>query len=105
VYLYNFNRQIPGDTPETQNGAFHTGEVPYAYDNLAKVKRPYQDVDRKLAKYMSNYWVNFAKTGNPNGEGLPAWPRFQEGNQVMLLDVEIQASTLQHVQALELLAQ
>ena len=105
VYLYNFNRQIPGDTPETQNGAFHTGEVPYAYDNLAKVKRPYQNVDHQLAKYLSNYWVNFAKTGNPNGEGLPLWPRFQDGNQVMLLDVETKASTLQNVQALDLLAQ
>ena len=105
VYLYNFNRQIPGDTPETQNGAFHTGEVPYAYDNLAKVKRPYQNVDHQLTKYLSNYWVNFAKTGNPNGAGLPLWPRFQEGNQVMLLDVETKASTLQNVQALDLLAQ
>ena len=105
VYLYNFNRQIPGDTPETQNGAFHTGEVPYAYDNLAKVKRPYQAVDHQLAKYLSNYWVNFAKTGNPNGAGLPLWPRFQEGNQVMLLDVETKASTLKNVQALDLLAQ
>jgi para-nitrobenzyl esterase len=105
VYLYNFNRQIPGDTPETQNGAFHTGEVPYAYDNLGKVRRPYQSEDRQLAKYMSNYWVNFVKTGNPNGKGLPVWLRFQAENTLMQLDVETKASTLKNVQALELIAQ
>ncbi len=105
VFLYNFNRQIPGDTPETQNGAFHTGEVPYAYDNLLKVRRPYADIDRQIAKYMSNYWVNFAKTGNPNGKELPIWPRFQAGNQVLQLDVETKAASIQHVAALELLSQ
>ncbi len=105
VYLYNFNRQIPGDTPETQNGAFHTGEVPYAYDNLAKVRRPYQAIDRQLASYMSNYWVNFAKTGNPNGKGLPVWPRFQAENTLLQLDVETKATTLKNARALELIAQ
>ncbi len=105
VYLYNFNRQIPGDRPETQNGAFHTGEVPYAYDNLAKVNRPFEAVDKQLAKQVSEYWVNFVKTGNPNGQGLPIWPRFQAGNQVMQLDVETRATTVPHVGALELIGQ
>lgn len=105
VYLYNFNRQIPGDTPETQFGAFHTGEVPYAYNNLAKVKRPYQAIDNQIAQYMSSYWVNFVKTGNPNGEGLPIWPRFQSDNSLIQLDVETKASTLKNAKALELIAQ
>jgi para-nitrobenzyl esterase len=54
---------------------------------------------------MSNYWVNFAKTGNPNGKGLPVWPRFQAENNMMQLDVETRATTLKNAKALELIAQ
>ena len=105
VYVYNFNRQVPGYTPESRNGAFHTGEVPYAYDNLATVRRPFEVVDFQLAKQISAYWVNFVKTGNPNGKGLPEWPKFESGNQIMQLDVETKASTVKNPKALELIAQ
>ncbi len=105
VYVYNFNRQVPGSTPETRFGAFHTGEVPYAYDNLDKVRRPFEAADTQLATLMSTYWVNFAKTGNPNGKGLPEWPTFQSGNQIMQLDVESKASVLKNEKALDLIAQ
>jgi para-nitrobenzyl esterase len=105
VFVYNFNRQVPGYTEETRFGAFHTGEVPYAYDNLDKVRRPFESVDFQLAKQVSNYWVNFAKTGNPNAKGLPEWPKFQLGNEVMQLDVETKASIVKNSKALELIAQ
>lgn len=105
VFVYNFNRQVPGYTEETRFGAFHTGEVPYAYDNLDKVRRPFESVDFQLAKRVSNYWVNFAKTGNPNAQGLPEWPKFLSGNEVMQLDVETKASQVKNPAALELIAQ
>jgi para-nitrobenzyl esterase len=55
---------------------FHTGEVPYAYDNLKFVNRPWEDVDHELARIMSSYFANFIKTGNPNGDNLPLWDAY-----------------------------
>ena len=85
VYVYNFNRKLPAATPENDFGAFHTGEVPYAYNNLHTVKnRPFTKADFELADQMSSYWVNFAKTGNPNGGVLANWPIYdKETKQVM----------------------
>jgi para-nitrobenzyl esterase len=48
--------------------------LPYVFDSLDHADRPWSAQDRKLAETMSAYWVNFIKTGNPNGKGLPDWP-------------------------------
>jgi len=75
AYLYYFEHAIPW--PEhPQYGAFHTGEVPYVFNNLALLKRPWTPVDRRLAEQTSSYWARFARTGSPNGPGLPSWPAF-----------------------------
>ncbi|MBC2840281.1 carboxylesterase/lipase family protein [Robiginitalea sp. SC105] len=90
VYLYNFNRDLPAYDKATQFGAFHSGEIVYAYDNLHTLDRPWEIADRQLASAMSAYWVNFAKTGDPNGPGLVPWEPFTEGApQVQLLDTAI----------------
>jgi para-nitrobenzyl esterase len=51
-------------------------------------KRSWQQTDYDLEKTMSYYWVNFAKTGNPNGQGLPEWKSYdkQSGNIMELGD-------------------
>ena len=104
VFMYHFSRAIPGYDESTRFGAFHTGEVPYAYANLHKVNRPYEPVDQELSQRMSSYWVNFTKTGNPNGTGLAFWPIFTNATQqVQILDKVIETKELPTKKALELL--
>ncbi|SFC85069.1 carboxylesterase/lipase family protein [Spirosoma endophyticum] len=95
VFVYNFNRKLPANTPESQFGAFHSGEVAYAYNNLHTLNRPWEPVDHKLADTMSSYWVNFVRTGNPNGTKLPNWPAYKPASEnVLILDKTIQTKVL-----------
>lgn len=71
VYRYQFTKE------NHHLGTYHAGEIIYAYNNVVKEKEKasyrYDESDILLADKMSSYWANFAKTGNPNGEGLPTW--------------------------------
>jgi para-nitrobenzyl esterase len=55
---------------------------------------PWPEVDRALARLMSTYWANFAKTGDPNGPGLPQWPEYNSelGAEVMHFNADSKAS-------------
>lgn len=75
VYTYFWTHAPPGPGHDMR-GAFHGSEIYYAFDSLDAVDRPWTDEDRRIASTMSSYWANIIKTGNPNGAGLPQWPRF-----------------------------
>jgi para-nitrobenzyl esterase len=79
---YFFDRAIPWpEHPEYQ--AFHSGELPYVFNNLRLMQRPWTAADRRLADQASSYWVNFVQNGDPNGPGLPAWP--EDNNKLLRL--------------------
>lgn len=85
VFVYRFTRKPPATGVYVKYGAFHTADVPYAYDNLQFVNRPWQPVDHELADIMSSYWANFARSGDPNGPGLPRWPVYTTADKLIMV--------------------
>lgn len=66
-YYYRFNPDIPG---EDNPGTFHSVDLWFFFETLAKCTRPYVGRHYDLARQMANYWANFIKTGNPNGKDI-----------------------------------
>lgn len=105
VYMYRFTHKVPGTGEYAKYGAFHGGEIPYAYNNLAFGNRPWQPADHQLAETMSSYWVNFAATGDPNGKGLPEWkPYTSKTNDIMILDSPCYSVKMPDLKAIKFLA-
>ena len=75
VFHYHFDRKAPGDDQD-ERGAFHSAELWYLFGTQERAWRPWEPVDALLSDYLTGYWTQFAKNGNPNGEGLPPWPAF-----------------------------
>jgi len=75
VYLFSY---VPESMQNMMRfGAPHASEIAYVFDNLrGRNGAPVPERDQKVARMMNTYWANFAKTGNPNGNGLPTWPVF-----------------------------
>lgn len=90
AYLYYFAHPEPGPAA-AQFGAFHTAEMPYVFQTFAAApERPFTAIDHKLGDAMARYWVDFIRTGNPNGAGLVKWAPFDGHSPVSLkLDVVI----------------
>jgi para-nitrobenzyl esterase len=74
VYRYEFDQAPPNEKPGPSAGAYHSAEIEFVFSVLSSKKLPWSPADMKLSSLMSAYWANFAKTGDPNAEGLPKWP-------------------------------
>lgn len=84
VYLYHFERPLPGD----DNGAFHACEHWYVFKTLNRCWRTFEGVDYELSDRMVNYWSNFIKHQNPNDAIQPQWEPFsKQCPRYMVLDV------------------
>jgi para-nitrobenzyl esterase len=89
AYIYHFGYVPEAMQERMQYGAGHGSEVPYVFNTLdtrwgAPEATP---EDRALAQTMNTYWANFAKTGDPNGKGLPLWPAYKAHTEE-ILDIE-----------------
>jgi len=86
LYAYNFDAEIPGwDNP----GTFHSVDLWFFFETLAKCWRPFTGKSYDLARNMCDYWVNFIRSGNPNGmdsqgRHLPQWPALTVENPMWM---------------------
>ena len=99
VYRYLFDQIFPtatGDPAPDDPGAAHATDIEYVFHALATRKLAWRPADRQVADLMGAYWTNFAKTGNPNGKGLPSWPAWDAKHQLMRLNANAAAEAEAH---------
>jgi para-nitrobenzyl esterase len=100
VYRYRFEDAPPGAADEhgESRGAYHSAEIEFVFDVLPSKNLPWRPEDQTLSDEMATYWTNFAKRGNPNGEGLVKWPPYnsQDDYQVMHLKQGPEATPEKH---------
>jgi para-nitrobenzyl esterase len=86
VFYYYFDQhpEYPEGSPRVGYGSPHGADVPYVFQHLNTSSPQTTKTDQEISDAMSTYWVNFAKRGDPNGEGVPTWPAFSDANPVLM---------------------
>ena len=89
IYRFRFDLGPPADPKGPQLGAYHSSEIEYVFGQLdSKAGVTWKAENRALSDELQKYWANFARSGDPNGPGLPKWPAYSaaDGWRVMFLD-------------------
>ncbi len=103
-YLW-FNTHAPPAPPRpdgTAMGAYHGSELPFVFRTQRLIDLPWTAAERQLSDTLSDYWINFVRTGNPNGAGLPNWPAYSDA-QVMELSLTPQPFPLPRADSIHFL--
>lgn len=96
AYVFQFGYVAAASRERSRYGAGHGSEVSFVFNTLhARWGAPAEATpeEKELAKIMNTYWANFAKTGNPNGNGLPAWPLYNTQKEE-ILDIDLDGKTV-----------
>ncbi len=108
VFYYYFDQHpdFPEDSPRYGYGSPHAQEVAYVFLNLDSDNPDGSKTDAEISEAMGTYWTNFAKYGNPNGEGMPNWPAFDnETKKVMYFQQKPRVGEVPSEASLEVLDQ
>lgn len=106
VYYYYFDQHpdYSENSPEFGHGSPHAQDVSYVFQHIDSVNPQITKSDLEISKAMGNYWINFTKYGNPNGEGIPFWPAFSRNNpEVMYFGKTPHTGPVPDQEALEVL--
>jgi len=77
-YYFDQHPEYPPDSPQAGSGSPHGAEIAFVFEHLDGTRRPVTVADLQISDAMAAYWTNFAKQGDPNGKGVPAWPAFSD---------------------------
>jgi len=93
VYRYRFDLPAPPSEMHPEGKyAWHSDELEYVFGTLdVRHGSTWRPEDRELSEQMMGYWTNFARTGDPNAENLPKWPRYDKEKQILVLDRTVSA--------------